>query len=84
MKIYLECHEESSGNTRTIKQFILDHKIYLIDECIAGGVDIQGETKGFQNFVCMIGKRRFFIYCEEKYCDGKLNQKYFVIKGEKR
>jgi len=84
MKIYLDCHEDPTSNSRTIKQFILDNKTYPIDECIAGGVDIQGEAKGCQNFVCQIGKRRFFIYCEEKYADGKLDQKYFVIKDERR
>ena len=84
MKIYLDCHEESAGNNRTIKEFILDNKVYILDECIAGGVDIQGEAKGLQNFVCQIGKRRFFIYCEEKYADGKLDSKYFVIKDERR
>jgi len=84
MKIYLDCYEESNGSTRTIKQFTLDNKTYLIDECVAGGCDIQGEAKGCQNFVCKIGKRRFFIYCEEKYKNGKLESKYFVIKDERR
>ena len=60
MKIYLDCHEESGGSTRTIKQFTLANKSYILDECVAGGIDIQGEAKGCQNFVCQIGKRRFF------------------------
>lgn len=80
MRIYLDCHEESGGTTRTIKEFILNGKIYFLDECVAGGVDINGEAKGCQNFVCQIGRRKFFIYCEEKYIDGKLEQKYFILK----
>lgn len=80
MKIYLDCHEEQGGSTRTIKEFLLNGKKYTLDECIPGGVDLSGEAQGCQNFVCKIGRRKFFIYCEENYFDGKLNQKYFVLK----
>jgi hypothetical protein len=83
MKIYLDCHEEPTGSTRTIKEFKLNNKTYILDDCIAGGVDIQGEGKGCQNFVCRIGNKRFFIYCEEEYIGGKLEQKYFVLKKER-
>ena len=41
MKIYLNCHEETGGSTRTIKEFILNGKIYILDECVAGGVETQ-------------------------------------------
>lgn len=80
MKIYLDCQEEEISSTRTIKEFTLNDKTYILDECIAGGVDIQGEGRGCQNFVCRIGKKRFFIYCEEKYVNGKVDWKYFVLK----
>lgn len=83
MRIYLDCHEESGGSTRTIKKFALYGKVYSLDKCVAGGVDIDGEAKGCQNFVCQIGRKSFFIYCEEKYTDGKLQQKYFVLKDER-
>lgn len=80
MRIYLDCHEEPTGSTRTIKQFSLNGKTYILDSCVAGGVDISSEAKGNQNFVCVYGKKRFFIYCEEEYKDGKLEQRYFVLK----
>jgi hypothetical protein len=82
MKICIDCHEEPTGSTRTIKQFNHNGKIYVLDSCIPGGVDIQGEAKGCQNFVCVCGRKRFFIYCEEEYRDGKLEQKYFVLKKD--
>jgi hypothetical protein len=82
MKLYLDCHEESKGGNRTIKTFRYNDKDYVLDECIAGGVDIDGEAKGCQNFVCKIGRRKFFIYCEEEFADGELRQRYFALKKE--
>lgn len=82
MRIYLDCQEETGGSTRRIKKFILNGKLYYLDECVAGGVDIDGEAKGCQNFICQIGRKRFFVYCEENYTDGKLQQKYFLLKDE--
>jgi|GEM_PF-4282406 hypothetical protein len=82
MKIYLDCHEEQGGSTRTIKEFLHNGKKYILDECIPGGVDISGIAKGCQNFVCRIGRKRFYIYCEEKYTGGKLQQRYFVLKNK--
>ena len=79
MRVYLDCHEEQGSSNRTIKQFTLNGKTYTLDECVAGGCDIEGEGKGCQNFVCVIGKKKFFIYCEDKYADGKLEQRYFVL-----
>lgn len=81
-RVYIDCQEKPTGSTRTIKQFNYDGKTYVLDSCVAGGVDIEGEGKGCQNFVCIYGKKRFFIYCEEEYKDGKLKQRYFVLKGE--
>lgn len=82
-RIYLDCHEDSKSSSRTIKEFTLDGKTYYLDECVAGGVDLDGEAKGCQNFVCIIGRKRFFIYCDEKYTNGQLIQKYFVLKDNK-
>lgn len=81
MRIYLDCHEDPGGSTRTIEQFTLNGKTYVLDDCVAGGCGVAGEAKGCQNFVCVIGRKRFFIYCEEKYVDGKLDQRYFVLKS---
>lgn len=79
-KVYLNCQEALGGSTRTIKEFWMDDKQYKLDECVAGGVDITGEGKGMQNFVCRIGKQEFKIYCEEAFKNGELEQKYFMLK----
>ncbi len=82
MKIYIDCKECEYGPDRTINGFSLNGKYYVLDYCCPGGTVVNGEARGCLKFVCRIGKKQFYVCCEEHVVYSKVERQYFIYKED--